>query len=394
MERRPARSDREDTSRDRSSRDREEPRRGGRDSERSSRDSERGGRGREREAAGAARRSFSYQARSAEEVNKRANQGGKDFDVYVRNDIKTFSPNNGPNEIRILPPTWPDPKHYGIDIWVHYGVGPDSQSYLCLHKMKGEDCPICDELTRARRDREDEDYIKNLEPTKRVLFYLVDRANEQDGVQAWASPWTIDRDITKISVDRKTGDVLPIDDPDDGYDVEFDRTGKGVGTKYVGLAIARRSSSLGKDAWLDFAVDNPITEILEYYSYDHIQKAFGGGPATSRGREESTSRDSDRSRDSGGGKDREREGRDRGGRESRREEKVEHTWESVHKLEGAELDKLIEDERLDLNPDKFDSDEELADAICEDLRIDKPREGREERGGGGRLAEMRQRRGG
>lgn len=341
---------------------------------------------------------FSYQKRSAEDVNKRANQGGKDFDVYVRDDIKTFSPNNGPNEIRIVPPTWDDPKHYGVDIWVHYGVGPDSQSYLCLHKMKAEPCPVCDELQRARRDREDEDYIKNLEPTKRVLFYMIDRANESDGVVAWASPWTIDRDITKISVDRKTGDVLPIDDPQDGYDVEFDRTGKGVGTKYVGLAISRRQSSLGKDAWLQFAIDNPLTSILEYYSYEHIQKAFGGGPPARRDEPARDSRDSGKDRDR---KDVERSGRDSGrpereGRGGRRQEKPVHTWESVHKLEGEKLDALIEDEKLDLDPNKFDNDESLADAICEDLRLDKPREpggrGRDEPEGNSRLSEMRQRR--
>lgn len=397
MDRRPSR---EDTSRDRSSRDRDDsPRRGSRDEEPS-----RGGRGSRDDDRGRSRGGFEYKKRDVAEAAKRASQGGKDFDVYVREDIKTFSPNNGNNTIRVLPPTWDDPKHYGIDIWVHYGVGPDSQSYLCLHKMKGEACPICDELARARRDREDEDYIKNLEPTKRVLFYMVDRDNEKDGVQAWASPWTIDRDITKVSIDRRTGDVLPIDDPQDGYDVEFERTGKGVGTKYVGLAISRRPSDLGNDKWLDFAVDNPLPSILEYYSYEHIQKAFGGGPATSRGGERDA-RDSGGSRADRDRPSEQRNDRDRG-RPSREEEPSRGrgsrdagpklTWEEVQGLKGEELDHLIEEQKLKLDPNKFNSDEDLADAICEELGLEKEsrpaRGGRDEPEDGGRLAEMRRRR--
>lgn len=405
MDRKPSRDD--SSERGRSSRD-DSPRRGSREEEPSrgrGRDEEPSrGRGRDDSRSGRGG-GFEYKKRDVAEAAKRASQGGKDFDVYVRSDVKTFSPNNGANTIRVLPPTWDVPKHYGIDIWVHYSVGPDSQSYLCLHKMKSEPCPICDELTRARRDREDEDYIKNLESTKRVLFYMVDRDNEKDGVQAWASPWTIDRDITKVSIDRKTGDVLPIDDPEDGYDVEFDRTGKGVGTKYVGLAISRRSSALGSNAWLDFAVDNPLPTILEYYSYDHIQKAFGGGAPAPRDGDRDT-RDSGGSRSDRDRPSEQRDDRDRGrpsreepsrerGRSSR-EEPPALTWDSVHALEGTKLDDLIEAEKLKLDPNKFDSDEALADAICEDLGLKQEAKGggggRDDTEGGGRLEEMRRRR--
>jgi hypothetical protein len=401
----------------RSSRDRDDDR--GRDRDRSSsrdRDDDRGSRSRSREderggSRGASRGGFSYQRRSAEQVNKRASMGGKDFDVLFRDDIPSFKPNDGPNTVRILPPTWPNPDHYGLDLWVHYGIGPDNQAYLCLHKMKGEACPICEEHERARRAGEDEDYVKSLEPTRRVLMYLVDRDHEKDGVQAWAAPWTIDRDITKISVDRRTQDVLPIDDPDDGYDVEFERTGKGMTTKYVGVAIARRESPLGKAAWLDFAVENPLPDMLVYMDYDHIAKVLGGGgghrtraekdgDARDR-RDDRDSRSRDRDDDRRGSRDRDRD-EDRSSRSSSsRREEPKLTWDDVHAMEGKELDALVEEEKLDLNPDKFDSDSELADAICKELGIEKPeREHRrrdethkEDDAPGARLRRMRESRG-
>lgn len=379
-----SRTDRGRESDDRDSRRGRGDDRGGRDHDRD----DRGGRGRDDRGG---RSGFTYQRRSAEEVNKRASMGAKDFDSYVRDDIKLWKPNEGANTIRILPPTWPDPKHYGLDIWVHYGVGPDQQAYLCLDKMKGEHCPMCEEYDRARRANEDEEYVNELKPTRRVLFYLVDRDHENEGVQAWAAPWTIDRDITKISVDRKTQETIPLDDPEEGYDVEFDKNGKGLGTKYVGVAIARRSSSLGKSAWLDFAVEHPLPEILEYHSAEHIEKVFGGGGShksrrdrdgerddENRGRSGGRDRgDSDRgSRDSGDrdrGGDRDSRGSDRddrrGGRSRSEEEEL--TWDSVHSMTADELDALVEAKKLDINPNKADTDDQLADWICEDLGIKK-----------------------
>lgn len=338
--------------------------RGDRDSDRS--ESRRGGR--EEGGRSSGRRSaYSYEKRDASAVEKRSTQGANEFDKFLKDSVKMFKPADKENVIRLLPPTWEKPKHYGLDIHVHYGIGPDRQTYLCLHKMKGEACPICEERQRALDDG-DEKYAKELEPKRRVLVYLINRDAEKEGLLAWAMPWTVDRDICAISVDKRSGEVLPIDHPEEGFDVMFEKKGAKDRTEYVGLRIDRRDSALGNDAWLDAAMDMPLPDTLVYYDYDHIAKTFGGGGAhrdargsdrdddrPSRGRDRETSRDDDRP--------------SRGRRE---EPKDELTWESVHALEGDALDDLIDTEKLDLNPAKFDSDEELADAICEELKIDKP----------------------
>lgn len=385
--------DDEDRGSSRRGRDRDDrSERGGRDRDDTPR------RGRDSESS---RPSFSYRARSVESAKKRAEGGSKDFDTYVSDSVQLFTPNDGPNTIRILPPTWENPEHFGIDIFVHYGVGPDQQSYLCLHKMKGEACPICEERAEARRNGEDEDYIRELEPSRRSLFYLVDRDKEKEGVQAWSAPFSkIDQAIVKVSIDRKTQEVLPIDHPDEGYDVEFDKKGKGISTQYTGVAIARRSSPLGNDKWLQFAQDNPLPDILVYYDYDHIKNAFGGGGGGShkkhsdddrednRGRGSSRNDNEDRGGRSGArGRGRDSEDDEDGGRsgargrgreeepESRsRDKEEEYTWDSIHAMSGEELEALIEAKDLGINANKADSDDELADWICEDLGIKKERE--------------------
>ncbi len=415
---RPSRDSGRDRDRDRGhdddrSRDRDTPRRGGReeeprggrdrDDDRSSRssrdDDDRGGRG---------GKSFTYEKRSREDFEDRQSQGGKDYDKFLKGNVKKYVPKDGLNRIRILPPTWKGAKHYALAIYLHYGVGPDRQSYLCLSKMKGEADPIQEEYARVRptldsENKDDQETLRQLNDTKRALMYVVDRDNEKLGVQAWDCPWSLDSNIVKVSEDRSSGEVFNIDDPEHGYDVEFDRVGKGRNTRYEGVAIARRSSRLGKDEWLEHAVEHPLPDILNYFSYDHIAKAFGGGgshrPASrggdrdddrsSRGGRDRDDSDTDRGRDrdadrgssrDSGSRDRDDRSRDagdsrgRGSSSSRDDDRgPKLTWESIHDMTRRELEDLVDQERLTkIDPRESPDAEDLANWVCEEMKITKP----------------------
>ena len=305
----------------------------------------------------ARRSSFKYQERSNDTYKQRGEAGGGDFDKYLKDNIKMFKPADGDNMIRVMPPTFHNAQHFGLDIHVHYQVGPDSQTYLCLFKMKGEPCPICDERERASRDG-DTEYADKLKPTKRVLIYMIDRHVEKDGPVVWSMPWTIDRDVCKLVVDKRTGETLPIDHPERGYDIEFERKGKADRTQYIGLAIARRESPLGDARWLDFIQDNPLDAILVYYPYDHIAKVFGGKSVSRDSNKELDRQDEDLQRVE-----------DKGRRSTRNDDAL--TWECVHSMSFDELCSLADQEKLKINPDDSADDTELADWICDDLRIEK-----------------------
>lgn len=363
-------------------RDERSSRRGSRDNEEVR--SERGSRRGESRSSG-----YRYQPRTYEQAKKRTERSNSNFDVFIKDSVKMFKVNDGDNNIRILPPTWDGAEHYGLDIWVHYGIGPDNQAYLCLQKMKGEPCPICDE--RAR-NKVDEEYEKSLKPNERVLLFIIDRDDEKEGVQAWPCPPTVDREIMLRTVDKKTGESLPIDSPENGYDVEFTKNGKGLNTKYIGINIARRESELGNDKWMEFAVDNPLPELLVYYEYDHIMKAFGGqlskSKSSDRDEEEDDRKESSRDKSSS-----------RRGSSYHKEEKEddELTWDQVHDMTFEELSAIVEDEKLDIDPDDTSSDEELADIVCKELEITKPRkkigdDEKEDDSPKGRLEKMRRNR--
>jgi len=294
-----------------------------------------------------ARRKFQYQKRSFDAARKRTEQSAGTRDNYIKDEIALYKPSEGENLLRILPPTWEEPVHYGLDIYVHYNIGPDSAAYLCLDKMLAKPCPICEERNKAEHEG-DKDYAKKLKPTKRVLFYLIDRDKEKEGLKAWASPWTVDKEIMIQATDSRTREFFPVDDPDEGFDVKITRTGIGEQTKYS-VTIARRPSSIElDDATWDTLEEIPCPESLIYYEYDHISQIFEGTTTEAASSTES------------------KEPSNKGF------EKLEVTYEEVQATSGSDLDKLVDEAALSLDPGSFESDQELADAICDELGLKKP----------------------
>lgn len=343
---------------------------------------------------------FTYERRDDADAARRA-QGSSKFDKYLNPDIKLFKPREGGNIIRILPPTWKGAKHYGYDAHVHFGVGADSQTYLDLSKMKddanayfkranledrngklvqtdGTD-PVEEYAAELQRDGLEKE-AKQAKRKLRVGVYLIDRKDERSGVQFWLMAEGNDREIVQQSINARTGAALAIDDPEDGFDISFERRGTGLKTEYSGFKVDRDSSALGDDRWLQFAVDHPIPEQLIFYPYDHIKTALGGGGTHSsrhdRDRDDdrparSSREDSDRGRAT---RDREDEPARGRGRSSTPDVP---TWEDVHDMSRRELEDLIDVERLDIQPKEARDDKDLADWVCEEMKLQpKPAERR------------------
>ena len=306
-----------------------------------------------------AKRKFVYHKRSKDDLDKRSRQSANNREGIVKDNFKSFVPAPGDNMIRILPPTFEESKHYGYDVWVHYKIGSDESTFVCPNKMLGEACPICEESKRAR-DSGDEEYAKELTPKRRVLIWLLDREKEAKDEEPvfWAMPWTIDRDISKLSKDKRTGEIYYVDDPDNGYDIEFEKTGKGFNTKYLGLAISRHATFLGNksDHVLDFIEDNPLDSIVIHHDNDYTTNVFTGvltkNPHHDYYDAEYKSKKKRRS-----------------GSKSARDEP---TWESIHDMTFDELDSLAEEKDLDVFAPDFEEEADFADAICKSLHIKEP----------------------
>ena len=114
-------------------------------------------------------------------------------------------------------------------------------------------------------------------------MWVIDRKDEKVGPQIFSCPPTLDTNFCKLSVNSRTNEVLCIDDPDEGYDIEFERIaakGKDGFPNYIAPNVDRRSSPLGSEEdaakWLEFVVSFPIPSLWITYSYDHLKKSFEG----------------------------------------------------------------------------------------------------------------------
>ena len=230
---------------------------------------------------------FQFQPRTRESTEQRAADTGGDFDRPYRNDITIWKPKSGDNCIRIMPATWQGADYYGHDVYMHYGVGPDHRSsYLCLMRHQNIADPIDQAYNQARREGNTE-LEKEFRVSHRMAYWIIDRADPDSGPQLWPAPVaSFDRSLASQGIDRQTGEVLQIEDPQGGYDVSFQKSGEGIQTKYLAPQIHRRPSPLHHDpataqAWIDFVVANPIPSVLQFYTYDQIKAAMVGEKVTS-----------------------------------------------------------------------------------------------------------------
>lgn len=229
---------------------------------------------------------FEYQERSDETVSRRIADRGGDYDTYLKGDPMKVK--EGENQFRILPASWdakgPWGDNWAIDIWLHWDVGADKGTYLCLRKMqeidpnapKG-DCPVCAML----EELDDEETVKRLKAKRSLLAYVIDRNAEKDGPQIWRLGKQLEGNIQFRSKDKKTGRYLPIDHPDRGYDIFFTRVGTDEKTKYINEDVDRSDSPIHddikkQDKWLDYITDHPLPDQLNYYTEEHIAKVIKG----------------------------------------------------------------------------------------------------------------------
>lgn len=230
------------------------------------------------------KRSFRYERPSREDVKARANMRGGGFDNFIKPEFKRYKVRDGKNLVRILPPTWPKYKHYGYDIWVNYGIGADNQSYLSLSKMDqegGDKDPLVEARREAQREG-DEKTAKALAPRQRVLVWIIDRNEEDEGPQLWDIPFSVDKDFVNLCLDEDTKEVSYPEDPEEGHDLRFVKEGQGMLTKYPASRMKMLAPSpLHEDPdiqqeWLDYVQENPVPDCLQFYTAEQIGAAFDG----------------------------------------------------------------------------------------------------------------------
>ena len=329
---------------------------------------------------GTGKKKFEYRPRTTEEMHRRANQKSGSKEGFLKQEFTAWTPKDGTNRIRILPPTWDEAAHFGLEVFAHYSIGPDNSSFLCPKKHGHGECSVCDERTKLKNDG-DEDAAKELAWKKRVAMWVVDRSEEDKGAQMWFAPWTLDQEIAKQAFDEASGEALALDNPEKGYDVIFTRE---KGTKnqppsYTGVKIARKSSPLLDDEdevekILEFISENPVPDTLIFHDPEHIQQVFEGKSPTKRDEEEE---EKPKKKGKPKARDEDEEEEEEEEKPKKKKKKL-PTWEEVHEMSQEDLSDFAEAQDVNFGNREFDSLRAVAQFVCSKLGIEKDEDEEEE----------------
>jgi hypothetical protein len=220
---------------------------------------------------------------TSEALKKREDQKGGLYDSLAKEDIKVWRPKPGAHTVRFFEGTWPDAEHWAHDTWIHNNIGPDGGRYLCLKKMLGKPCSLCDE-TSALRAAGEEKASKDIGVRKGAAAWLIDRDAEEEGPQLWFYGRTVDEEMASRCRDRKTGDPIDVIHPDEGNDFFFKSVKEGKdarNVKYVGIELDRDPTPIHdkervQDKWRDYVEDNPVPDCLNYYDNEYLKGLITG----------------------------------------------------------------------------------------------------------------------
>lgn len=147
---------------------------------------------------------------------------------------KAVKPTEGRSKWRILP-SWrgaedPDIAHAFGQHFVKDAAGDLKAVHMCLDKTYGKPCPICDALTHAIRNSDDNTQ-KLLKESQASGGFLLNALNAKgEVVLLQLTPTTYEKLLDLM--DQYADDGLDLIDINAGFDIIITREGKGMQTKY------------------------------------------------------------------------------------------------------------------------------------------------------------------
>ena len=206
-----------------------------------------------------------------------------------------FRPDEGDQDIRIVPPGDGDPLK---EMYFHYNVGEHPGGIVCPKRNFGENCAICEfasQLWREGVDSNDEEskkLAKSLFVRTRYFSPVVVRGREDEGIKVYGYGKTAYELLLGYILDPEYGDVT---DAQEGTDITLTYTKPTKPGAYpqTSLKMRRNTSTLLEDAeaipaLLDGMPDfDSLFERLSPEQVDAIldEQLAGDGSAESRSRE-------------------------------------------------------------------------------------------------------------
>lgn len=176
---------------------------------------------------------------------------------------KFWKPQNGTQTIRILPTPDGDPFK---SFFFHYGL--NNESVLCPKHNFGDDCAVCDFVSKLYNDGDEEsrEMAKKLVRKQRFFSPILVRGEEAEGARIWGYSKTVYQTLLETVLNPDYGDIT---NSETGVDIDL-RYEKVAGKAYpdTSLTFKRRSSMLCEDV-----DDEECQQLLESIpDFDKVHK--------------------------------------------------------------------------------------------------------------------------
>jgi hypothetical protein len=180
----------------------------------------------------------------------------------------------GRNILRILPP-WEGSEDITRIFGKHWGLGSEGKiNVFCPKQCFGEPCPICEQLSilwKRNPSEEQKEWLRRVGAAPRYYANVVDMNNPDEGPQIAELPKTVMEEIWNIMLDDEVG-LGDISNPDKGYDLIIDKTGKGLSTRYT--IRAKRTPSAIDKSYVDQVVN--LDTFVKTESYENLRLIWEG----------------------------------------------------------------------------------------------------------------------
>jgi hypothetical protein len=203
-------------------------------------------------------------------IGKYASNYGK---PYIHPDLPMYVPNDGENCIRIVDPIeLLELQVYFYDVFFHRNVGYQKDYFLCLLKHNIGPCAICESSSEELWNT-NKDAAKALLPENRRLMWVLDLKNvaESNILKLWSAPRTLSDEILAQSRNPELDIIQEVSDPVTGVPVYYNRTGKGLTTKYTGVKLGTQPMPLGPEI---AAQRFRFMDILIKPTYEEVYASF------------------------------------------------------------------------------------------------------------------------
>jgi hypothetical protein len=199
----------------------------------------------------------------------------------------SYKPKPGLNHVDFVPFMVKSDKHprgvkagnyeYILDIFVHRGVGPAKDNFICLQATFGKPCPICEAREILKLDPEaKEDEIKALYPKARCWYNVIDLDSKDPNqpVQIFEeSKFLFEKEMLEFITSKNEFDFW---DYEVGKSLEFfaseNKSDKGSYLKYKQFHLDQRP--VYNPEICDEAYD--LIDLLHIPTYDEVQMSFLG----------------------------------------------------------------------------------------------------------------------